>query len=146
MSNCNENEELRLLFQINIEELRYCKMQQWHTLYVTLLAIGGLISLVLALKSPTFGLKEFLIIICWSVSVIGIVFVFVYYYSIKDFRSTKLKIINKFSSETKKISDISADDNADSNYRDLMITIAFSSIIFLAAVLAHWLILISSVQ
>lgn len=143
MSNSKEDEELRLLFQINIEDLRYCKKQQWYTLYITLLAIGGLITLAVALKPFSACLKEFLLIICsWIVSFIGIAFMIVYYSSIKTFRDLKLKIIGEFSKKAAEISDISAEDNRCANRRDRDITIAFSFITFIAAVLATWVILI----
>jgi hypothetical protein len=136
MSNCEEkkNQEMRLLFKLHIEDLRYCKKQQWHMLYLTLIGIGALISVGRLLGDAC--LKCALIVCSWFIVLIGSVFLFVYYASIKDFRDKKGKIANTFEPDVKKISGIPAGEDRDSNNRDLIITIVFVAICVVAAVLA----------
>ena len=143
MSNCKEkeSEEMRLLFKIYIEDLRYCKKQQWYTLYLMLIGIGGLMTV--GINIPECSNKLFkivpLIICSWFIFFIGWYFLYEYYGSIKEFRKKKGEIAETFEPNVRRISGIPKEDEG-SDERDLNITKVFVVVGFVAAVLATFVI------
>jgi len=101
MSNSNEDENMRLLYQVYIDDIRFSKQQQWNTLYLTLLAISGIIALSIYLPyklgltetTELQHIKRFLTLICLLVSSLGILFLTNYYFDIKRYRN-KLKVLS----------------------------------------------------
>jgi hypothetical protein len=122
-----EAQELRLLFTSCTEALEFSKKQQWHTLYITLVALGGL--LTVAERYDLCPREYHFVWWCWTICVIGLIFMFTYLYSIMKSRGQKLKISEKFSDEARSISGISSKNEMLANFRDLFFTLVFSVII-----------------
>ena len=100
MANSNKGEELRLLYQDIIDNIRYSKQQQWNTVYLTLVAIGAILALVLGLYSKPFlyeCLLLWLSIICYIIAGLGIYFIVNYQIDIAKYRYQKEEIIKTFS-------------------------------------------------
>jgi len=49
MSNSKDRETLRLLYGVSINDIRFSKRQQWYVMYLTVIAIAGILSLSLKL-------------------------------------------------------------------------------------------------
>jgi len=106
MSNSKEDEELRLLYQTRIDDIRYSKQQQWNTVYLALIAIGGILALLLGLPLQQVlsqKLTIFLTAICIIVCLAGIGFIGVYQYSIARYRFVIEQITQTFTSKTKEV-------------------------------------------
>ena len=93
MQDSKEYQELRLRFQTYIDDIRYSKQQQWNILYLTLLAVAGVISLKLTQASSPWLLTVFILVI----SGLGIYFVGAFHWSMTCYRSKKDAIKEQFS-------------------------------------------------
>jgi uncharacterized membrane protein len=105
-------EELRMLFQVSIEDIRYTKRQQWNTIYLTLLAVGSVIALFLNLKSSDLLsqcslVASFLVWLLKSLVIIvpllGIYFMRTYFLDLLKYRCKKDQYIKTFSKEARDI-------------------------------------------
>jgi hypothetical protein len=92
-SECDRT-DLRLLFETCIADIKFVKNQQWKTVYLTLLALGGI--LALSLKRAEMGrhlnLLAFVNII---VALVGCVYIIEQHYSLAKFRGHKVEIVGK---------------------------------------------------
>lgn len=97
MANSKEEEEYRMFFQILIDDIRFSKKQQWNTIYLTLVAIGAIWGVCLAIESKGYCLaqplpivyvnpKWFLTLICIIVAGIGIMYIGRYCWDIQRYR------------------------------------------------------------
>jgi hypothetical protein len=135
-----KDEELRLLYKISIDDIRYSKQQQWNTIYLTLLAIAATISLFLVLKNGLFisdSLKIFLISICIFIALVGIIFIAIYQSSMAKYRCKKNKLERNFSDEIKKL-------DYDCHFlkyykKDFIFVLLFWLLIILSLILAIWI-------
>jgi hypothetical protein len=136
-----KNEDLRLFYQIVIDDIRYSKQQQWNTIYLTLLAIAATISLFLGIETkPGFSqsLKWFLIIVCIFIALMGIIFIGIYQGSMAKYRCKKANILKKLSEEIK---DLDCDCQFCKYYRkDLIFILLFWVLIIASLFLAIWII------
>jgi hypothetical protein len=109
MANSREQEEYRMYFQILIDDIRFSKKQQWKTIYLTLVAIGAILGIFLAVESKANFLcqhlpivyitpKSFLTIICIIVAGVGIMYIGRYCWDIQRYRYLSMRILRtKFS-------------------------------------------------
>jgi glucose-6-phosphate-specific signal transduction histidine kinase len=89
-----EKATLRLLLENNFNDIRYTKQQQWHVLYLTLVAIAGITSIAWGIKSssdhPFF--IESLIKVDWAIGIIGCIFIISYAFDWARYREEKIKL------------------------------------------------------
>lgn len=137
-----DDEDLRLFYQIVIDDIRYSKQQQWHSIYLTLLAIVATVSLFLRIQpNPSFSqtLRGLLIVVCIGVSLLGIIFIGIYHSSIAKYRCKKENILKKLPKEIKALD---CDCQIWKHYKkDLFsFTLPFWILIAFSAFLAIWVI------
>ena len=145
MPNSKEHEEIRALYQIYIDEIRYTKQQQWNTVYLTLFAIAGILALSLGLQILSQSLTIFLIAICIVIAVFGIFLIGHYQWSLARYRYKKDRIIGTFSHRAAEIV------HKEPRCRELLdhffakellpFLVLFWLAILLAGILAFWVIL-----
>lgn len=80
---------IRLLLENKFNDIRYTKQQQWHLLYLTLIAIGGVTSLALATKPSLCYFGIFLITFEVIIGVLGCGFIIYYAYWLNIYRNEK---------------------------------------------------------
>jgi hypothetical protein len=128
----DEKTSLRLLLENKFNDIRYSKQQQWHLLYLTLIAIAGITSLALGITPISYCIGIFLIIFDALIAVTGCGFIIYYAYWLNIYRKEKrdylLKLLNH--SDQKRISDI------------VIFTISFCIIIAFSLIASIWAILI----
>lgn len=120
---------LRLLLENKLNDIRYTKQQQWHLIYLTLIAIAGITSLAFSVELPTcHRFRIFLLIGDVLVGILGCVFIIYYAYSLKIYRDEKIDFIQKLlnRSEKKSIGDI------------VIFTISFCTIILFSLIASVW--------
>jgi hypothetical protein len=81
------NNDARLELENNFNDIRYTKQQQWHLIYLTLIAIAGITSLALTIDKPSLSLL--LIIFEIFIGIIGGGFIIFYASSLKKYRDKK---------------------------------------------------------
>jgi len=85
----------------SVEDIRFAKKQQWNTLYLTLIALAGVLSLFFAgcpSKLPLFHTCWFrgvLSLVCFSVFVLGIIFLCNYQKDFNKYRGHVEEAIEK---------------------------------------------------
>jgi len=123
MANSNKDEELRLLYQVSIDDIRFSKQQQWNTIYLTLIAIGAILALFLGLESnpvlkkvlcqrflPDFlpwkniniSLRGFLAYSCIIIAGLGIFYICQYQKDLAAYRFNKRLLMANFTSKKAK--------------------------------------------
>lgn len=153
MPNSKEEEEYRMFFQILIDDIRYSKQQQWNTIYLTLIAIGAILGVFLAIQekanclsqSPSF--RYFLIGVCVVISSSGILYIKKYYGDIGRYRyKSRLIFREKFSDRMWDIAKEGPDAKKDPEWYSqqrcefLWFVIPFSILIGLALILVIWVV------
>ncbi len=129
----DDNSSLRLLLENKFNDIRYTKQQQWHLLYLTLIAIAGITSLALSVElPPCHRFIIFLLIGDILVGIIGCGFIIYYAYYLDIYREEKRDFIQKLhnDSDKKSIGDI------------VIFTISFCAIILFSLIASVWAILI----
>lgn len=94
----------RLLYQIKINDIRYSKKHQWYAFYLTIIAIGGVITLFFGLKQfklliPDLAFQIFLTLISSLIGIIGICFIYHYNKQIEHYWDEKNHYITNFPPE-----------------------------------------------
>jgi membrane protein implicated in regulation of membrane protease activity len=138
--------ETQLLFQTYIEDLRYCKKQQWYVLYLVVIANAAIISLRFAATHENITvvgicLQQLLACVSLIIFVIGSIFVFMFWEGILKFRSLKTRISDTFEELPRKISKGKPGKDYDANVRDFRISFGFI-IAMLFATLISFLVLL----
>lgn len=132
MSN-DDKSSLRLLLENKFNDIRYTKQQQWHLLYLTLIAIAGITSLVFSIElPPCHGFRIFLLIGDVLVGIMGCGFIIYYAHWLKIYRNEKRDFIQKLLNHSDK-----------NGMGDIVIfTISFCAIILFSLTASVWAILI----
>lgn len=84
-----EKANLKLLLNNKLNDIRYTKQQQWHLLYLTLIAIGGITSLALSTKPLLCYFGFFLIAFVIIIGVLGSFFIIYYAVWLSTYRDEK---------------------------------------------------------
>jgi hypothetical protein len=94
MSNGNLSEDLA--YKTLIDDIRYTKQQQWNTIYLTLIALAGIITLWFASEQTLYQnfLKWFLIITSFVITLLGIFYIRRYHHDLTKYRYRKNEIKN----------------------------------------------------
>lgn len=121
-----KNEEMRMIYQIFIDDIRHIKNQQWQVTYYGLLiqaAIVGFYEIFNEIEA-----KLVLSIISGFISLLGVVFLVIYQINMGRYRKKKREIRETFNKEVQKIfiNKISI---------DCLFTVTFSIMQILAAIL-----------
>ncbi len=84
---------IRLLLENKLHDIRYTKQQQWHALYLTVIAISGITALALNIsESPC--LAFFLIIVDCIIAGFGLFFIIYYAWWLGIYRDTKVDLLS----------------------------------------------------
>lgn len=78
----NIRDDVRLKFSTYIDDIRYQKGQQWKIIYLTLLALGGIISLAIAMKdilSDSSNFTYLLYVITFFITLLGLFYIVHYH-------------------------------------------------------------------
>ncbi len=102
-----EKATLRLILENKLNDIRYTKQQQWHVLYLTLIAIAGITSLFLGIEL-NLCFRISLLIVNILVGIIGGGFIIRYACDLATYRDEKIKLIQSLRhySEKKRRGDI----------------------------------------
>ena len=125
-------ETLRLQLENKYNDIRYTKQQQWHLIYLTLIAIAGITSLALTIDEPSLSFLQFLIIFEIFIGIMGGGFIISYASSMKKYRDEKddlLKDLCNCSGQTK-------------NCDNVIFTVCFCLVIALSLVASIWSIIL----
>jgi len=142
MAKPNEGELLRLFYQVFIDDIRYSKKQQWNTIYLTLVALGAILALFLALPSkqilPQWVLQLFVALIAG----LGVGYIGRFHKSMTEYRKEKKQLLDRFSSESKKAKEIAKKEPEGFFGKDFwFFVVPFWMLIAVAAVLVAYLII-----
>lgn len=85
----NKDENARVLFQTYIDDIRFSKRQQWYVMYLTLLAIAGILSLSLKVLCDHTVLGCLLTLLGLVIPVLGLYMIRQYNYDIERYRNRK---------------------------------------------------------
>ena len=123
-----EKENLRLLLNNKLNDIRYTKQQQWHLLYLTLIAIGGITSLAIGIKPVLCYFGLFLIGFDIIVGVLGGGFIIYYAHWLHNYRNEKSYYLEQLGiqPDRQKIGD------------NVIFTVSFCVIIILTLVASVW--------
>ncbi|MEJ2193021.1 MAG: hypothetical protein P8Y39_11905 [Nitrospirota bacterium] len=88
-----KNDEVRLLFETHIADIRYTKQQQWKTIYLTLIALAAIVSLS-AFDLP-YILRIYLTAVSPFVGALGICYIYNYHKDLSKYRAIKDHILEK---------------------------------------------------
>lgn len=128
----DEKTNLRLLLENKFNDIRYSKQQQWHLLYLTLVAIAGVTSLAFNIAPSSYCFGIFLLIGDVLIAIMGCGFIIYYAYWLNIYRNEKRDFLQKLlnHSEHKRVSDI------------VIFTISFCIIIVFSLIASIWAIII----
>jgi hypothetical protein len=128
----NDKETTRLLLENKLHDIRYTKQQQWHILYLTIIAIAGITALALKIESRC--LSIFLIVADCLIALIGLFFTIYYAWWLGIYRVTKMDLLSSLG-------------HTDSEKRNgsAIITFFFCAIIVLSSIISIWAISIKLV-
>lgn len=108
-----ENAELRLLYQISTEDIKYAKSRQWATTYYVLLTFAAIIGFYSLPKSElifgTWYQKLWLLIPAFGINVLGIYHVMDTQRSLCGYRMRLVAINQEFGARTRGVFDIPAE-------------------------------------
>jgi hypothetical protein len=124
---------LRLLLENKFNDIRYTKQQQWHLLYLTLIAIAGITSLAFKVRPLQSCFRIFLLLGDVGIAIMGCVFIICYACRLDSYRKEKREYLQKLNHpEQNKINGIE-----DSNVFTISfcIVIVFSLIASLCSIL-----------
>jgi hypothetical protein len=124
---------LRLLLENKFNDIRYTKQQQWHLLYLTLVAIAGITNIAFIITiPPCHGFAILLLIGDVLVGIMGCGFIIYYAYWLQIYRDEKSDFIQKLlnHSDKKSIGDT------------VFFTINFCVVILFFLIISVWAILI----
>jgi hypothetical protein len=89
-------ENIKLLFQTYVDDIRYSKQQQWNIIYLTLIAISGIIALALSFDDSNstqllsnYFFRYSLMVFCGFISLLGIFYIGIYQWSMAQYRYLK---------------------------------------------------------
>ena len=102
----NEGEEFRLLYQTSIDDIRYSKQQQWNVIYLTLIAVGGIIAFCIRLRMEqklSQDLHYFFVGVSIAIALLGASFIVRYQRDIERYRYTKNQFLITFSKKAQEI-------------------------------------------
>lgn len=134
-----DKETIRVFFQVKIEDIRYSKQQQWNTIYYTLITIGGIIGLVLSLKSTqvlTQCFRNSLMLLCSIISLLGIVYIGIYQWAMAKYRFQKDRFIKALSEDNPEVEDRAGSSGEILKY--------FFKLDFLYFVMPFWFVILSA--
>jgi hypothetical protein len=119
---------LRLLLENKFNDIRYTKQQQWHLLYLTLIAIAGITSLAISIKPALCFFGVFLVAFDAMIGIMGCGFIIYYAYWLNIYRNQKSSYLQQLhtSSDKKRIKD------------DVIFTVSFCIVILLSLVASIW--------
>ena len=158
MANSKDEEEYRMYFQVLIDDIRFSKKQQWNTIYQTLVAIGAILGVFLAVESKANFLCQslpivkitprcFLTIICVLIAALGIIYIGRFCVDIQRYRyKSRLIFREKFSDDMWDIAKEDPDAKKDPEWYKqqqcefLWFVIPFSILIGLAVILVIWVV------
>ena len=123
---------LRLLLENKFTDIRYTKQQQWHLLYLTLIAIAGITSMALSTKPPLCYFGLFLIAFEIIIGLLGCGFIIYYAYWLNIYRAEKSYYQDQVGlrPDQKRIGD------------NVIFTVSFCVVIILTVVASSWAIII----
>ncbi len=124
----DKKRNLRILLENKFNDIRYTKQQQWHLLYLTLVAIAGITSLALSIKPSLRFLGVFLIAFDVMLGIMGCGFIIYYAYWLNIYRSEKSHYLQQLrkSPAQRKIHD------------NVIFTVSFCMVILLSLVASIW--------
>jgi hypothetical protein len=83
-----KNDEIRVLFETYIADIRYTKQQQWNTVYLTLVALAAVVTLNVAFSFPC-SIRNFLAIVSSFIGALGILYICNYHRDLTKYRTMK---------------------------------------------------------
>lgn len=92
----DDKSSLRLLLENNLNDIRYTKRQQWHLLYLTIIAISGITSLAFSIKlPPCHWFKIYLLLECIGIGIAGCFFIIRYAIDLENYRKYKRNLMKR---------------------------------------------------
>jgi hypothetical protein len=90
-----KNDEIRVLFETYIADIRYTKQQQWNTIYLTLIALAAIASLVIAFPRLPCLFRISLTAACPFIGALGICYIWNYHKDLSRYRTIKDYILDE---------------------------------------------------
>jgi len=140
--NRQTGEELRLLYQNTMEEIRFIKRQQWAiTNYGLLLlaTVAAFYELITDSGSISCGKKSILFAISIGIAVLGTIYQCKFQSSLKYFRNRENKIREKFTKAFRDMIGENPSEYASFSYYLAVIFIPFVTILWIGVFLIYWL-------
>ena len=106
MNDDKKDKELRLLYSLTIDDIRYAKRLQWNLVYYSLLTLGGILAIYKYISSSlevSHLMKIILLLISITVSSLGIIYIGNLQKSLAKYRERLISIRSYFSTEVEKI-------------------------------------------
>lgn len=133
------NKELRLFLQIYIADLKFYKKQQWHILYLSIIAFAAIINIIKGFKNEINANPKLLVslfVITFFIFMISLYHIYSYYDAIIDCRNRKLEVSKTFTRKTRRLSGITDEKETQSNKRDLDTSGIFTIIILFGTMIS----------
>ena len=141
-----EAEELRMLYQITIDDIRYAKRQQWAITYYGLLLITGILGFYKLIQSSKTNIacfeKGILFALAVLIALMGTWILCTFQKSLCEYRERLVRIINKKENFSKKFKDALGDISRDYTsfyYYFGSIVFPFILILWIAAGFVFWI-------
>ena len=106
MNDDKKDEELRLLYRLTVDDIRYAKRLQWNLVYYCLLLLGGILGIYKYISSSlevSLVTKIILLVFSILVSLLGSIYIGDAQNSLVKYRERLIGIRSYFSTEVEKI-------------------------------------------